>query len=346
MNKQILRLIDANFNRAREGLRCMEDFARFLLNDAHLSSLVKQSRHDLSQIIAQLPQNELLAARDTPGDVGTTITTESEHKRSDPLAVLQAAVKRLPEALRCLEEYTKIDAPELSARLEALRYKAYHLEKQLIAKADRTNRFAHVRLYVLLTESLCKLPILTVAQQALAAGVGCIQLRQKDRSDAELLELARKIAQMCHEADALFVMNDRVDLAILANADAVHLGQDDLSPSQARTLLPPHLAIGLSSHNLPQVQAAITQDIGYLALGAIFPSPTKPDVPTAGIKFIQQVKKLTNTPIIAIGGITRQNASQAIAAGATGIAVCQAIIASDNPKKAAREIKDELVNME
>lgn len=343
MDRQNLRLLDANFNRAREALRVMEDFGRFILNDTQLSSQAKQLRHDLCSCISQIPTEQLLGARDIIGDVGTVITTASEQKRCDHISVLQAAAKRLTEALRCLEEYSKIDYPHIAVQIEALRYRGYHLEKQLLCRAIPADRMAEVRLYVLLTQSLCQLPILQVAQQVLDGGADCIQLREKEMPDGKLLLLAGQIAQLCHEAGALFIMNDRPDLAVLADADGLHLGQGDLPPDQARKVLRPGMIVGQSSHNIDEAKAVLAGDTDYIALGSIFPSSTKPQVPQSGLAILEQVRKLTARPIIAIGGINSENAHQAIAAGASGVAVCQGVIAGPNPQQAARDIKEKLL---
>ena len=239
MNKAALRIIDANFNRAREALRVIEEFARFVCDDAPNSQIAKQLRHDLCQIIRQLPDLDLLSSRDTPGDVGTSIALPTESTRPDTTAVLQAALKRLPEALRCIEEYAKIDFPKTARQIEKLRYRGYELEKQLTSTTRRRDRFVNVRLYVLLTEKLCQLPIMQTAQAVLQGGADCIQLREKEKSDRELLDLATQISKLCHDAGALFIMNDRPDLAILAGADGVHLGRDDLPVTQARKISPP-----------------------------------------------------------------------------------------------------------
>jgi thiamine-phosphate pyrophosphorylase len=338
MDSSILRLIDANFNRAREALRVLEDCARFILNDTLLTETAKNLRHDLSQLIAQLPTDFLLAARDTPADVGTTLTAPAEKQRSDTLAVVQAAAKRLSEALRCLEEYSKIDHPDLAARLESIRYRAYELEKQILSRTSRTDRFAPVRLYVLLTEKYCKLPLLETAQAVLNGGADCIQLREKDKPDSELLPLARDLAQLCHEHHALFFMNDRPDLALLAGADGLHLGRHDLPVNAARKILPAHLLIGTSTHNLEEARTALEQNPDYLAVGSIFPSPTKPDVPTAGLDLIKKIRPLTTLPLVAIGGINADNASSTLTAGAHAVALCQAIISTDDPAAATQKI--------
>ncbi len=340
MKEPLYRIIDANFNRAREALRVMEDYARFALNNSELSEKTKILRHQLCQYITQIPAAELLTARDTPGDVGTAISTESEKSRPDMQAVTTAAAKRLTEALRCLEEFTKIQSPKISSQLEALRYQAYELEKRLLipVKPD----FKNVRIYVLLTAQYCTLGLLETARAVLDGGADCIQLREKDLPDKQTLNLAQQLTDICNEYQALFIMNDRPDLALLAHAHGVHLGQDDLAPHQARKILTPYQIIGTSTHSLEEATQSITQNPDYIAVGAIYPSPTKPKVPACGLSLITQIRQITQSPIIAIGGITESNAPALIQAGATGIALCQAVTATENPKKSVQNIKNSL----
>jgi len=137
MDQHIYRIIDANFNRAREALRVMEDYVRFILDDGRLSRLAKELRHDLRACMDQIAPEDLAGARDIIGDDGTEISTDSEGSRSDEKAVLTAAAKRLSEALRCMEEYAKIESTEMGAMLEKLRYRAYDLEKRIIRRADQ-----------------------------------------------------------------------------------------------------------------------------------------------------------------------------------------------------------------
>jgi len=342
MDNTTLRLLDANFNRAREALRVMEDYARFILNDSSISAMVKQSRHDLSRLMGQLPALEMIAARDTPGDVGTSIRTSSELERHDAYAVVTAAAKRLPEALRSLEEFCKIEHCELAVQLETLRYRSYELEKKIANRSNLKDRFEGVRLYVLLTEELCQMPVLQVVQGVLDGGADCIQLREKDLPDAQKLIQAQQICQLCREKGALFIMNDRPDLAVLADADGIHLGQEDLSVADVRNLIPSRMLIGKSTHSVSEAEAALAEGADYLAVGSIFASSTKPDLSRGGLELIRHVRQISDGPIIAIGGINTENSSQAIAAGASGVAVCQYIIAAEEPQKAAAEIKNRL----
>lgn len=340
-----MRILDANFNRAREALRCMEEYGRFVLDDAELSGRAKRLRHELCQAIAELPVFERLAARDTPGDVGTGITTESETRRADFAAVVQAAAKRLTEALRCLEEYGKLESSRFAARMEDIRYQCYDLEKQLLTRGNPAERFGRVRLYVLLTEALCKRPVLETARLVLEGGADAIQLREKDKADGELLGLAKEVRTLCHNHKALFFMNDRVDLAVLAGADGVHLGQEDLPVAAARQVAGPKMILGKSTHSLDELKAALAEGADYIAVGAIFASGTKPQVACGGLELLRQAAAICDRPILAIGGISADNAGEVIEAGARGVAVCQAVIGQEDPAAAAKKIKKQIENI-
>ncbi len=230
MDAAILRILDANFNRAREGLRVMEEHARMVLNDARLSTEIKQLRHDLAAVGQSVDMASLLSSRDTPGDVGTTISTPSESVRGGAEAVAAAACKRVAESLRCIEEYGKtlrlaaaaVDPPgtaSIATRVEAIRYRVYTAEQSLLVTVPRRRKLADARLHVLLTESLCRRPWRDVAAAVLEAGAGAIQLREKGMPDAVLLERARELREMTRTRDALLIINDRPDIARLCGAD-------------------------------------------------------------------------------------------------------------------------------
>src|SRR5690348_1458770 len=146
----LLRILDAAANRAAEGLRVVEDYLRLALNDRHLTSLAKQLRHDLTESIAQVPSAERHSARDTLHDVGTELSTPTEASRSDLAAVAAAGFKRIEQALRSLEEYSKLIEAGLGAEFESLRYRCYTLEKAADLTAESLHRLEDTRLYVLI----------------------------------------------------------------------------------------------------------------------------------------------------------------------------------------------------
>src|SRR5262245_3538622 len=192
MDFAVLRLLDANLNRARESLRVLEDYARFILNDETTSAQLKNLRHGLADATRTLVADAVLS-RDTPGDVGTQIKTAPELSREDLSQVVTAAGKRLGEALRAIEEYLKTIEPKGASQIESLRYAFYDVEQRIaLTLRPAACDFATVRLYVLITESFCKKPWLEAAEQAIIGGADCLQLREKNLESAELLKRAHQ----------------------------------------------------------------------------------------------------------------------------------------------------------
>lgn len=339
MNRSIARILDANLNRSREALRVMEDYARFVLDDPAGCEALKRLRHDLAAAAARLPAQELLAARDTPGDVGTTLSTEAEGRRANAMAVAVAAAKRLTEALRTLEEYAKTFEASAGAAFEALRYRAYDLEQRLLLRGERSARFAKTRLYVLITADLCRGDWLETAVQAINGGADCLQLREKNLDGGELLARARRLGALCRERGVLFIVNDRPDVAVLAGADGVHLGQSDLPLTDARRIVGADRLIGLSTHTPEQLQQAIDAAPDYIAVGPMFDTATKPQGRVAGPDLLRLATGHTNIPIAPIGGITTANAGILVQVGAARLCVCSAVIASTDPEKAAAGLR-------
>ena len=338
MNPDVFRILDANINRAREAVRVMEDYARFVLDDAAGSALLKAFRHDFATAVRMLPADALLAARDTPNDVGTGITTASEAQRGDARDVFTAAAKRMPEALRTIEEYGKIVSPDFAARIEALRYRAYELEARIASRGERIAHLAKCRLYVIVTALLCRGDWLDVTRRAIDGGAGSIQLREKSFEDGELLQRARQLVAVCRERGVLCIINDRPDIARLADADGVHLGQTDMSVRDARRIIGADRLIGLSTHNPEQLREAIAIAPDYIAVGPMFPSTTKPQEHVPGPALLAEALASTDIPIVPIGGITRANISVLRKAGATRVCVCSAVIAAEDVAAAAREL--------
>lgn len=336
------RILDASANRAREGLRVVEDYVRFALDDSGLTRRIKDVRHRLAAAVQGLDLDTLIGSRDTRGDVGTHIMTPSEQARENPRAVLTANFKRTSEALRTLEEYTKLIDVWLSGRFEVLRYDVYTLEKLTLTAAGAKRALGEARLMVLVG-GLPTLGDLTwVVGEALAGGADLIQLREKNLPDREYLQRAREVRILTAQARARFILNDRPDLARLAGADGVHLGQDDVTLRDARRIVGPLSLIGLSTHDRPQLEQAILAGAGYLGVGSVFTSATKDFSDLAGLAFVRQAAETTTLPWYAIGGIDESNIDQVLEAGATRIAVSSAVIRASSPRRAAADLRARL----
>jgi thiamine-phosphate pyrophosphorylase len=337
-----LRILDAAANRAREGLRVLEDYVRFTLDDGHLSKKLKTWRHELAQLLRRIPSHQLLTARETEQDVGTQIHTLAESKRDSVLNVVQANFKRVEEAARTLEEFGKVLSGDLGQRLGQLRYEIYTLEKAVLQTQFARDRLAGRNLYLLVTENLCHHGSGPALQGAMKGGVGIVQLREKQLNDRELVLKARRIREWTHESNVMFIMNDRPDLAVLAEADGVHVGQDELTVKDARRIVGPDRLVGVSTHTIEQARQAVLDGADYLGVGPVFHSTTKQFDAFAGLEFVKQVVAEIRLPFYAIGGICVENVDQVIAAGAERIAVSAAICSAADPQNAAAELRQRL----
>lgn len=317
-------MLDANANRAREALRMLEDAARFAVNDGDLSGALKSLRHDLRSALNALPAGWLEAHRDTPGDVGTAISTETEKSRASLADAVIAAGKRLTEALRVIEESGKVIDPSFAAAIESLRYRAYDLDQRLMLRLG-TGRARQWRLCLLLTQSMCTTPWREVLSQAIDGGADCVQVREKDMSGGDLASHAREVIDIARPRRVRVIINDRADIALACGADGVHLGQNDVGVPDVRRIAGRTLLVGVSTHDISEAERAVGNGADYCGVGAMFSSSTKQrDV--SGLAYLREfVRRFPDTPHLAIGGITPANIDQVIAAGAKGVAVSAAI---------------------
>jgi len=178
-----------------------------------------------------------------------------------------------------------------------------------------------------------------LARMALEGGARMVQLRRKSASGRDLFEWAVRIQALCREYEALFIVNDRVDIALAAHADGVHLGQQDMPAASARALLGPETLIGVSVSNPSEAAKAAEEGADYLGVGHIFPtSSKKKPMPPIGTSAIRPIIEASGLPVIAIGGIELQNVAEVIKAGASGVAVISAVSGSADPVAATREL--------
>ena len=182
--------------------------------------------------------------------------------------------------------------------------------------------------------------ILRKAEGALRGGVDILQLRSKSLSDTSLLRIGGKLLQLSEKYQRLFIVNNRVDLALALDADGVHLGQDDMPVFLARKILrDPSKIIGKSTHSLEQALAAREEGADYIAVGPVFATPTKPDYRPVGLELVAEVARLIDIPFAAIGGIDLGNVEGVLETGASRVAVVRGIWMSENPFHAARKFK-------
>ena len=322
----------------------MEEFARLGLQDVTLSREIKELRHDLREAIPETLCLHLIEFRNIAEDVGTRMTTEAEQKRNGVEEVAVAAGKRLSEALRALEEYGKTLDPSIAAKVKALRYRGYEIEQRLVCISSAIRKFGEVRLYVLITESVCRGDWFAAAEAALDGGADVLQLREKHLPDSELFRRAVRLSQLCRDRGKLFILNDRADIAALSHAHGVHLGQDDLPVAAARKILPPGSIVGVSTHSIDQAISVAKACPDYLAVGPMFETETKPQNRIAGPETLRAVRAITSLPLVAIGGIQEFNADAVLFAAPCCLAVCSAVVAAQNVRAAMERIRALLIS--
>ncbi len=341
-SRQTLRIIDASLNRIGEGLRLLEDLARLLLNDTTLSQQLKIMRHRLVTSDWSFNQ-KLLQSRDSERDIGINIEAPEQAEPKELPIVVVANARRVQEALRTLEELAKI--PDTTSKLDSEKFKQarfslYTIERTLLSKLLRKDKIKSIPgLYVIIDiQALKGRSHLEVASQAIRGGAKTVQLRDKLQSKTELLSIAQQLRNLCAEHNVLFIMNDYLDLALASDADGLHLGQNDLPVKVARKLLPIDKILGCSTTTVDQAIAAESEGADYIAAGSIYPTSSKETAKLIGLEGLSQIKQAISLPLVAIGGITKDNAAEVLAAGADSVAVISAILQAESPEEAARQI--------
>lgn len=350
MPHQSLRMIDANLNRSSEGLRVLEDVARFLLNDAELSQRLRILRHDLARETKSLSVG-LLSQRDSEHDVGHPYLIPPRERKPNMkttslqglLDLVTANAKRVEESLRVVEELAKL--PEISSMLnsasfEQARFALYTLERDLISRISRRDKIERMLgLYVVLDRQfLVGRDELDIARQIIEGGARVIQLRDKQSKRGKLLFIAQKLKELCSQAGVLFIINDYLDLAMAVDADGLHIGQEDLPLPVVRRALPIDKIVGCSVTTLSQATKAQNEGADYIAVGSIFPTTTKKEATVVGVDILKELKRVVSTPLVAIGGINQNNVGEVVAAGADAVAVISAVLGEKDVRGAVQKL--------
>ena len=334
----IARLLDANLDRAREGLRVLEDWARFGLERPDLVARTK----DLRQRLGLLHREPYKMARHTATDPAAGLSHPAQAERTSPSQVVAANAARVQEALRVLEEFARQRDAPLAEEAARCRYALYDLELDLM-RADRTGGSRRQLLRTCRLYLICGAGPAAIAavEEALEAGVRIVQYRAKQAEgldDRQRLEEARSLLRLCHQHGALFLINDRVDLALAVGADGVHLGQGDLPVAVARRLLGAERLIGCSTHALDQLERAVAEGCDYVGVGPVNATPTKPGREPVGLAYVAAAAGACPIPFFAIGGIDVTTLPAVLAAGASRVAVVRAITAAPDPRAAAADL--------
>ncbi len=176
-------------------------------------------------------------------------------------------------------------------------------------------------------------------KQALAGGITLLQLREKNLTDRKMLQEAQELLPLCHQHGVPLIINDRVQVALDAGADGVHLGQGDMSPREARAILGPDAIIGVSARTVESAQKAEQEGADYLGVGAVFSTSTKTDAKNISLETLRQIARVVHSPVVAIGGIGPDNILELLGCGIQGVAVVSSIFAQKNIAQAASRLR-------
>jgi thiamine-phosphate pyrophosphorylase len=245
------------------------------------------------------------------------------------------------ESLRVMEEIAK--APGLGLepdRFRGARFTLYTIEKTLVSRVLRQEIIKRLSgLYVIIdTAALGGRRHVEVAAQAIRGGAKVIQLRDKEHSRKEMLSIAQELRELCTGRNVLFIMNDYLDLSLAVEADGLHVGQDDLPARVARRWLPLDKILGCSVRTVEEATAARSDGADYIAVGSMYPTSSKESAEVVGPERLRQIRDAVPLPLVAIGGINKDNVGEVMAAGADAVAVINAVIGSENVEEATRDM--------
>lgn len=287
-------MIDANLNRVCEGLRVLEDFARFSASQKSTAQFLANLRHEISLSNAHLASQ--LASRNSERDVRAKEVPSVRKSTSD---LLIANFKRVTEGLRVLEEVTG------NAKYNSWRYDLYSIEKDLVLHCLK-KPIKRPGIYLISHD-------ISVLRKGIDWGASLVQLRPRDYdSKRQVLSDAKRLREWTQDSSVIFIVNDHVDVAILSDADGFHSGQDGLAISDLRTLFGPHKILGRTTHSLEQGLAAEIEGADYVSVGPLWETPSKPGRAAIGFEYLKKAPQL-NIPYVAIGGIDATRFAQVTA---------------------------------
>jgi thiamine-phosphate pyrophosphorylase len=336
----IIRILDANVNRACEGIRTIEDLVRFHFQNERLTEQLRQLRHFLRTSYKDL-DSDFILARDADEDVGKAVTQNSTlDKKHNLKQICNANFKRVTEAFRSIEEYSKIiDRYALSKEVESKRYEVYMLEKEVL---NLFRRELPQGLYCITGEPSSKgRSNVDCVREMIKAGIKVIQYRDKEKTIGQKLKEAKEIAKLTKEAGVTFIVNDHIDIALAVDADGVHVGQDDMPIAEVRKLVGDKI-IGLSTHSVEDAKRAMNEDVDYIGVGPIFPTTTK-DRASVGLEYLQWVEDNVNIPYVAIGGINDSNINKILEHKVKHVAIVSNIVGADNIYHQANQMNNKIL---
>ena len=328
---RIAQIIDANLDRAREGLRVLEDWARFGLGRKDLVKIFKNFR----QILGKHHLKVYKESRNFINDKCAGLSHPEQFNRGNVSSIISSNSARVQEALRVIEEFSRNHNYNLCKIASEIRYEIYNLEILLLEANSNASLLKILKNNDLYFITLDTENLFEKIKNVLEGGVKIIQLRCKRGKDSENLKFAIKLRELCDHYDSLLLINDRVDIALACKADGVHLGQDDMDIKSARKIMGFSKIIGISANNDQDIKKAIQDGCDYLGIGPVFATTTKKGKVPLGIETLKSLTKDISIPWFAIGGIKEQNISLLKENNICKVAIITDLINSKKPKEKA-----------
>jgi thiamine-phosphate pyrophosphorylase len=338
----LYRILDANFNRCQEGLRVLEEIARFGNDHPTLGAAFKSLRHRLVHCFPEDWLPKFQAMRNVQGDVGRSVQAPDEYQREDLRSLFAANASRIKQSLRALEEFSKPLSPAVAMELEAVRYEFYRCESLASLAQVAMRRLGEAQIYVLTEGFGSDQQFESWIRRLLESPPDVIQLRDKKLGDRDLLQRSLVLRRLTRESGTLMVINDRPDIARLCDADGVHVGQEELTVDAVRRIVGPEMLIGVSTHAERQARNAVLDGAQYLGAGPTFVSQTKSFQDFPGLAYLREVASSTEVPVFAIGGIDLDNVEQVLQTGIRRIAVSGCVARAECPSDVISRFREKL----
>lgn len=339
----LYRVLDANINRASEGLRMLEDVARFMGEDAVMTESLKVIRHSVRKTFGNINE-KLIANRDSLHDDGLRLSRDLKlDTRENVFELIMANFRRVAEALRVVEESSKVlDEYEKSRQMENLRFTIYSLEQKMLS--DWSRAFIPEGIYgITCEEAAGGLSNPECVRQMIDGGIKIIQYRDKKKEMDKKLKEAEVISALCKKNKVVFIVNDHVDIAFAVDADGVHLGQNDFSIAFARSMLKKNKIIGKSTHSPEQAKKAVSEGADYIGVGPIFKTPTKDRAPVT-LSYLEYAIKNIKIPFVVIGGINEKNINEILKYNVKRIAIVRGIVGALNIRDKIKILQSKIRN--
>jgi len=327
-------VIDANLDRAREGLRVIEEWSRFNIDDLDIATRLK----DWRQRLGVLHKRDYKFSRDLESDIGLGLTHPAQKNRNSSDELISSNCSRVQEALRVIEEFSRNYNPLLSKTSNEIRYGLYEMEIHILRHSIRSKRLEKLKYCRLCLITSNQENLIDIVKESLKGGTRMVQYRCKEKSDLSKYEEAKILCKLCKDSNSLFIVNDRIDIALSVNADGVHLGQNDLPTKVVRKLIGSDMLIGRSTHSSKEIISSEEEDINYLGIGPVFKTESKPNLKSLGIEKLKGIIPITKLPIFAIGGINESNIKKIKEIGIKKVAVIGSIMNAKDPKESTKNL--------